>query len=185
MLVEARRTRDLQLLSVDSAGGDRTLSLPGFTRLFLRFDAGGGLFGIGVGHPSDGETPVIPVYAPPGEPLAEVTLPEGAFGFRMADGRHGIALGETLDKVWVSTDGARSWERLTLLEPATWRGWSCPSAVVGARPHSSAAPSRAACSTPGCGPPRRCCRAWSTRPWCTCRPVRAGRVSGWLGALRP
>ncbi|MBK7156842.1 MAG: hypothetical protein IPH72_34615 [Sandaracinaceae bacterium] len=66
------------------------------------------------GTPSDGETPVIPVYAPPGEPLAEVTLPEGAFGFRMADGRHGIALGETLDKVWVSTDGARSWERLTL-----------------------------------------------------------------------
>jgi hypothetical protein len=140
VLVEARRTRDLQLLSVDSAGGDRTLSLPGFTRLFLRFDAGGGLFGSAWGTPSDGETPVIPVYAPPGEPLAEVTLPEGAFGFRMADGRHGIALGETLDKVWVTTDGARSWERLTLpgtgdvagVELPVSRGGSSPALQCGA-----------------------------------------------------
>jgi hypothetical protein len=115
VLVRTRRTRAVQLLSMDSAAGDRTLSMPEpFTRLFLHFDAGGGIWGSAWGATEGGVTPTIAVYAPPGEALAEVSLPEEAFGFEMADGRHGMAVGDALDEVWVTSDGARSWERLAL-----------------------------------------------------------------------
>ena len=142
VLVRTRRARTLRVLSMDSAAGDRTLSMPApFERLFLRFDAGGGVWGSAWGATEDGVTPTIAVYAPPGEPLAEVILPDDAFGFEMADGLHGMAVGDALDEVWVTTDGARSWERLTLpgvgelaaLElPVNHRGGSSPVLQCGA-----------------------------------------------------
>lgn len=114
-LVQEERGRAVRVVSVESAADDRTLTMPApFATLFVRFDAGGGIFGSAWGQMRDGVTPTIAVYGPPNEPLAEVTLPADAFGFEMADARHGMAVGDSLDEVWVTTDGARTWQPLVL-----------------------------------------------------------------------
>lgn len=47
-------------------------------------------------------------------PLAVSPLPQGAIQVAFANATHGIAVGEHLGEVWVTTDGAHNWRRLDI-----------------------------------------------------------------------
>jgi hypothetical protein len=83
----------------------------------------------------------------PGQPLALRPLPAGAAHVAFASGTHGIAAGEHLGQVWITTDGARTWTPLAV--PLDGDA-SAVSLDVRARPFRETPPVQAWCSASAC-----------------------------------
>lgn len=77
----------------------------------LHFTADGYVTGRAVRYDSSVTTVLI---GRPGEALEQLATPDGSRFAAMADRLHGLALGDTLVDVWVTTDGAQSWTTLAL-----------------------------------------------------------------------
>lgn len=75
----------------------------------MGFDAEGGLWGR-----AGSDDGLVGFRGDPGEPVVPFALPEGTRELGMVDGRRGMAVGETLADVWVTRDGAETWEPLAL-----------------------------------------------------------------------
>lgn len=86
----------------------------------------------GVARAEDGSDRRVLYFGRMGTRLREYALPEGARDAAFADATHAIAAGDTFDQVWVSHDGAVTWERAAYPVDGSTGGLSLASAGRGA-----------------------------------------------------